>query len=58
MICIRITRPRMLDPGQFKLFLNDFFGCESSPISPNVRSSVSALVRALDKCKIRLNKAK
>ena len=32
-------------------------GCESSPISPNVRSSVSALVRALDKCKIRLNKA-
>ena len=25
MICIRITRPRMLDPGQFKLFLNDFF---------------------------------
>ena len=35
-----------------------FFGCESSPISPNVRSSVSALVRALDKCKIRLIKAK
>ena len=34
------------------------FGCESSPISPNVRSSVSQLVSALDKCKIRLNKAK
>ena len=33
------------------------FGCESSPISRNVRSLVSQSVSALDKCKIRLNKA-
>ena len=40
----------------------DIFGCESSPISRNVHSLVSQLVSqsvsALDKCKIRLNKAK
>ena len=35
------------------------FGCESSPISRNVRSCVRLCVRPLvDKCKIRLNKNK
>ena len=33
------------------------FGCESSPISRNVRSCVRASVRALDKCKVRPIKA-
>ena len=40
---------------------NVFFGCESSPISRNVRSSVSQsvsqCVSALDKCKVRPSKA-
>ena len=34
------------------------FGCESSPISRNVRSLVSESVSQLDKCKIRQSKAK
>ena len=33
------------------------FGCESSPISRNVRSFVSSFVRSLDKCKVRPSKA-
>ena len=34
-----------------------FFGCESSPISRNVRSCVSPSVSPLDKCKVRPSKA-
>ena len=40
---------------KFKLYSPVFVGCESSPISRNVQSSVRPSV---DKCKIRLNKAK
>ena len=36
------------------LIADCLFGCESSPISPNVRQSVRSSV---DKCKVRLIKA-
>ena len=43
-------RPKVIKTILYLLYLYNFiyiyvFGCESSPISPNVRSSVSALVR-------------